>query len=96
MTLSKRTILPVAAFILSVSVALAQANDYNLPAWVVANGGGLSSGGTYALAGTTGQPLVTTSQAGNLTIISGFWGDDSGIKPISRAINIYLPLIVKE
>jgi len=52
--------------------AAAQA-DYSLGPTVVGSGGGASSGGSYSLAGTVGQPAIgVVSSAENIAEI-GFW-----------------------
>jgi hypothetical protein len=43
---------------------------------VIANGGGISSGGIYNISGTVGQSLAGTSSSGSaFNVASGFWSD---------------------
>lgn len=45
---------------------------------VIANGGGQSSGGTFALTGTTGQTFAGSSSSGSsFNVRSGFWQNSS-------------------
>ncbi|MDW8325687.1 MAG: hypothetical protein RMK99_03890 [Anaerolineales bacterium] len=54
--------------------------------YVIAGGGGASSGGVYSLRGTIGQPVTGISTGGTYRLSAGFW---SG--PVWRSL--YLPLI---
>jgi hypothetical protein len=47
---------------------------------VIAGGGGRSTGGTFTLDGTIGQPLAgTTSTGGTFDLKSGFWSPSSSV-----------------
>ena len=70
------------------SAALALGGE-NISRWVIAGGGGQSSGGGYALNGTLGQTEAgSTMSGGDYTLSGGFWGGVATTVP-----NIYLPLI---
>lgn len=58
--------------------------------WNSIDGGGMifSTGGTYSLGGTIGQPDAGTMSGGTYTLNGGFWVDFLGNK-------INLPLIVR-
>ncbi len=59
------------------ATAPAQITDFTNPRYVIANGGGSSSGGSFAISGTIGQadadPLQP-STGGTFAITGGFWG----------------------
>ena len=79
-----------AAFLLLVSVALAQ-GDYDLSWFTVNGGGGNSIGGPYTLSGTAGQPDGGVLSGGTYTVTSGFWVGVAG--PMPPTFTLYLPLI---
>ena len=58
---------------LSVPAARAQA-DYAIDWWTVDGGGGVSTGGSYSLSGTVGQPDAGLLSGGNFALAGGFWG----------------------
>jgi len=58
-------------------------------AWsTVDGGGGTSSGGTYMLSGTLGQPENGTSSGGSYTVSGGFW-----VWETSSVNAIFLPAV---
>ena len=70
--------------------ALAQSGSgYDLTWNTIDGGGGSSSGGSYTLGGTIGQPDAGVMNGGSYTLVGGFW---SGA---TARHNIYLPLILK-
>jgi|SRR5579871_759101 len=50
------------------------AQNYTISWYKVAGGGGTSSGGSYSLSGTIGQPDAGHMAGGNYAIDGGFWG----------------------
>jgi hypothetical protein len=60
----------VVALTIFASVALA---DYKIVWSTIDGGGGTSSGGTYKLTGTIGQPDAAYSTGGNYELLGGFW-----------------------
>ena len=62
--------LVLGAFALALSAGLASAHPSG---GVVANGGGTSSGGSFVLRGTVGQPAVGVSGGSANTVCHGFW-----------------------
>jgi hypothetical protein len=75
--------------VLGVVSAFALESD-SLKWWTVDGGGAtFSTGGSYSLGGTIGQPDAGTSSGGTYTLDGGFWGGDTS------TVNhqIYLPLI---
>jgi len=56
------------------SMALsARAQTYDLSWFSIDGGGGTSSGGTYSVTGTIGQPDSGVLSGGNYSIVGGFW-----------------------
>ena len=59
---------------LMVSAAVsARAQNYDLAWSTIDGGGGSSSGGTYSVTGTIGQPDAGVLTGGNYTLVGGFW-----------------------
>jgi hypothetical protein len=79
--------------LLASGVALA-AGSYDLSWWTVDAGGGTSSGNSYTLSGTIGQPDAgTIASGGEYTLAGGFWHGGVVI-PINK-IKVYLPQVVR-
>jgi|SRR5665213_535043 len=56
------------------SVAMAQAQSYSVDWYKIAGGGGTSTGGTYQVSGTIGQPDAGGAMTGgNYSLTGGFW-----------------------
>jgi hypothetical protein len=74
--------------ILSILVpGLIVAQSYNINWWKVAGGGGSSTGGTYSLNGTIGQPDAGGPLAGgNYTVTGGFWSLLSAVQTAGTPI----------
>jgi hypothetical protein len=66
-----------------------EAGSYDLPWWTIDGGGGTSSGGAYALSGTSGQPDAGVLNGGGYGLTGGFWGGASA--PNAS----YLPMILR-
>ncbi len=50
------------------------AQQYSIDWYKVAGGGGISTGGEYAVSGTIGQPDASTPMTGgNYSLTGGFW-----------------------
>jgi hypothetical protein len=89
----------LALFLLVIGVALLGVGSafalagYTLDWWTVDGGGAtFSTGGSYSLGGTIGQPDAGTSTGGSYTLDGGFWGGGADITPNYR---IYLPLVIR-
>ena len=53
---------------------VASAQSYTIDWYKIAGGGGTSTGGTYAVSGTIGQPDASGAMSGgNYSITGGFW-----------------------
>jgi hypothetical protein len=63
-------ILGIAALTTFVSMGFC---DYQIVWSTIDGGGGMSSGGTYVLTGTIGQPDAAYSEGGNYELLGGFW-----------------------
>ena len=65
---------------------------YTLDWWTVDGGGTTSStGSSYSLGGTIGQPDAGTSTGGTYTLSGGFWGGGAA----AIEYNLFLPLILR-
>jgi hypothetical protein len=54
--------------------AISFAQQYSIDWYNIAGGGGTSTGGTYQVSGTIGQPDASgTTSGGNYTLTGGFW-----------------------
>lgn len=72
----------------------AQVNSYNLSWWTVDGGGGTSTGGSYILNGTLGQPDAgTVASGGGYTLAGGFW--HGGVAATPAEMKVYLPMLTK-
>jgi hypothetical protein len=78
--------------ILITSFAVAQTGGVFDLAWsTIDGGGGSSSGGSYALNGTSGQSdAAGLSGNGNFTLNSGFWQDEA----VNNYV-VFLPVVVR-
>ncbi len=89
----KRAVLVLAIIITAipiVSAALAQSGDRYDLTWNSIDGGAtFSSGGSYALGDTIGQPDAGVMHGGSFTLVGGFWGG------IIASYTTYLPLVLK-
>lgn len=96
-------LLLIAGLFMAASVALAQSGgDFDLSWWTVDGGGGTaSSGESYTLVGTVGQPDAGTLSGGNYTLAGGFWNaiaDQPASTPTPTppaTHSIYLPLVAR-
>lgn len=72
---------------------VAQPGAYNISAWVVAGGGGDSTGGAYGLNGTIGQSAAGRITGGNYTLDSGYWAfEDAQVIGPPGLRRVYLPM----
>ncbi|HOT90095.1 MAG TPA: hypothetical protein PLJ78_01935 [Anaerolineae bacterium] len=85
-------VLLLALLVVGVSLA-ADSAGYDLSWWTMDGGGGTSSGGSYSLSGTGGQPdagpLLTND---GYTLAGGFWG---GAAVVVAEHRLYLPLVLR-
>ena len=89
--MKRMTVLLVIALVLLVPLALALAsNGYDLSWWTADGGGGSSTGGSYTLSGTAGQPDAGLLTGGSYSLAGGFWGGGAAIAP---GYQLYLPIV---
>ena len=65
--------LAVVIMLLTVSFGSIASGDYEISWSTIDGGGGTSSGGTYVLTGTIGQPDAARSSGGKYELLGGFW-----------------------
>ena len=84
----------VCLLLLAAAPVLAQSGaGYDLT-WSTVDGGGqtFSSGGSYSLGGTAGQPDAGLLAGGGYSLAGGFW---SGGAPAGAPYRVYLPIVVR-
>ena len=60
--------------IVGLSTLTASAQSYTIDWYKIAGGGGTSTGGTYTVSGTIGQPDASGAMSGgNYSVTGGFW-----------------------
>jgi len=63
---------------------------YDLTWYTIDSGGGTSTGSSYTLLGTIGQPDAGVAMTGGgFTLVGGFWGG------AASQYKVYLPLVIK-
>jgi hypothetical protein len=68
------------------------AASYNLSWWTADSGGAtFSSGGSYELGGTIGQPDAGLLSGGDYTLGGGFWRGGA----VTPGFEVYLPLVLR-
>jgi hypothetical protein len=72
--------------------ALAQAVGYDGNWYTVDGGGGTSTGGTYSLSGTVGQPDAGTLGGGSYALTGGFWTTNGDIGSTGQ-VHVFLPVL---
>jgi hypothetical protein len=85
-------LLTLLGLLLSATTALAQSgNGYDLSWWTVDGGGhAFSTGGSYALGGTIGQPDAGVMSGGDFALQGGFWQAGAAYE------YVYLPLVLRD
>ena len=84
-------LLVIAVAVLGIVSASALAAGYTLDWWTVDGGGATSStGGSYSLGGTIGQPDAGTSTGGTYAWSGGFGGGGAAAEH-----DLFLPLILR-
>jgi hypothetical protein len=74
----------IAVFCLSVSVGGQTGGVFTITKSVISGGGGRSTGGTFTLDGTIGQPIAgTSSTGGTFDLKGGFWTPSSVVETAS-------------
>lgn len=76
------------------SFVFAETPDYSITWRTIDNGGGISSGGVYSIAGTIGQPDTAEPAAStHYSVQGGFWPGIDDFK--IPTIDIYLPALMR-
>lgn len=65
--------------VLAMFASIATAQPYSIGRYLFDSGGGRSSGGSFSLSGTLGQPIVGSMSGGTFALIGGFWTGDGDI-----------------
>ena len=80
----------VVVLLVAATVQAQTGGGYDL-SWYSIDGGGamLSTGGSYSLSGTIGQPDAGALSGGGYTLNGGFWGGGT------TNYAVYLPLVLK-
>src|SRR5439155_5103980 len=71
------TINPIWLALLFLSPALLSAQSFSVDWFTIDGGGGTSSGGSFTLSGTIGQPDAGTLSGGSFSLMGGFWAGAS-------------------
>jgi hypothetical protein len=72
--LNRFTVLATFFVILGACTLSVRAQSYSIDWYKIAGGGGTSTGGTYAVSGTIGQPDASGAMTGgNYSLTGGFW-----------------------
>jgi hypothetical protein len=83
-------LLLVAGLLVSGALSL-RAQTYSIDWYTIDGGGGTSSGGTYSVSGTIGQPDAGHLSGGNYTLDGGFWGIIAAVQtpgaPVLRVVS---------
>lgn len=78
--MKQRLLLIALAATLLISISgstLAQGVGPAIARWVIGGGGGPASGGSFAIDGTLGQPIVGQSSGGDYVLNAGYWQEDT-------------------
>jgi hypothetical protein len=81
--MTTRSILALAATLLLAAPAAA---EYRIDWYTIDSGGGTSSGGSYQLSGTIGQPDAGRASGGDFELVGGFWAVTLGTIPPSGEV----------
>jgi hypothetical protein len=63
----------IGIWLVSLTTILVQAQSYSITWYSIDGGGGVSTGGSYTLVGTVGQPDAGTATGGAYSMQGGFW-----------------------
>ena len=70
----QRTAIRFAVAALVLAAGAARAQNFAIGWHTMAGGGGASTGATYSVTGTLGQPAAGIMAGGNYALAGGFWG----------------------
>jgi len=92
-------ILTLAMLLLMTAMVLAQSGgDFSLSQWTINNGGGESSGGSFAVSATLGQPDAGVLMSGGQFGLQGGFGlpENPGSTQPPADHDVYLPMVVMQ
>jgi hypothetical protein len=92
--MKRRTLFLVLPLLLLLAViVVAQSGGIYDLSWGTVDGGGgaASTGGTYLLGGTIGQPDAGTLVGGSYTMEGGFWPGTT----VTAVYDVYLPVVLR-
>jgi hypothetical protein len=69
----RRAIISASTIFILLFIITTVSAQYELSWYTIDSGGGQSSGGSYTLTGTIGQPDAAWSSGGNYELLGGFW-----------------------
>ncbi|HEX3798859.1 MAG TPA: hypothetical protein VH413_09170 [Verrucomicrobiae bacterium] len=69
-----------------ISASTAFAQTYDISWHTIAGGGGTSSGGSYSVTGTIGQPAAGNLSGGSYSLTGGFWGIISAVQVVGSPL----------
>ena len=76
----------ICGVVLAFLTSTGQAQSFSIPWFTFDGGGGPSSGGSFSLNGTIGQPDAGTMSSGNYSLAGGFWGASQTPPPVGSVI----------
>ena len=76
----------ICGVVLAFLTGTGQAQSFSIPWFTTDGGGGPSSGGTFTLNGTVGQPDAGAMSSGNYSLAGGFWGASQTPAPVGSVI----------
>jgi hypothetical protein len=76
------------------AILAAPSGGYSIPWWTLDGGGRTSSGDSFSLSGTAGQPDAGVLSAGAYELTGGFWNSPIGGISGGAAYKLLLPLTV--
>lgn len=68
------------------AAASASSQNYSIDWFTIDGGGGTSSGGSYSVSGTIGQPDAGSMSGGAYTLVGGFWGVIQAIQTVGAPL----------
>jgi len=77
----KKSATIVAAALVCGAASLAHAQPFSIDWYTIDGGGGTSSGGSFVLSGTIGQPDAGVLSGGAFTVYGGFWYPGAAAPP---------------
>ena len=86
----KTKLLPVCIIGLVTLAGFTASAQFSIDRFVIAGGGGTSTGGDFTLNATIGQPDAGTMSGGNYSLAGGFWGAIQTPPPVPTVIEVWV------